>query len=427
MTAEVAVLNKTAVALAADSAMTLGDIGKIYPANKLFELTKHHPVGVMIYNNAAFMGVPWETIVKMYRERIGPANKPTCKDYAKDLLDFIAKPPFGTDEQETVNLVQMASYSFAGLRESATRELDAMRSKKVRVSVQVKGRVIRKTVEARISELLAFDECDSMNDVNAGRIVFNNRKEIDGCIERQLSGFYISQRLKRLLYRVLSLTIKSAEPSGVHSGVVIAGFGKQEIFPTLIELTVEGKIGGVLKHNFRLEADIARRGTSALIKPFAQSEMVHRFMSGVDPELHLYLLNSLGELLFQFGTGLLGAHKIANKRNLRALKVATSEQADKYFDHLEEFRHQNFVDPVMDIVNHLPKDELAGMAEALVNLTSLKRRVSRDEETVGGPIDSAVISKGDGFVWIKRKHYFDPAFNPGYFNRQLLESQGGSV
>lgn len=58
------------------------------------------------------------------------------------------------------------------------------------------------------------------------------------------------------------------------------------------------------------------------------------------------------------------------------------------------------------------------MAEALVNLTSLKRRVSMEEETVGGPIDVAVISKGDGLIWIKRKHYFDGTMNRDYLIRQ---------
>jgi len=61
---------------------------------------------------------------------------------------------------------------------------------------------------------------------------------------------------------------------------------------------------------------------------------------------------------------------------------------------------------------HLLKDELAAMAEALVNLTKFKRRVSTARETVGGPIDVAVITKGDGFVWVKRKHYFSPDLNP---------------
>ena len=68
----------------------------------------------------------------------------------------------------------------------------------------------------------------------------------------------------------------------------------------------------------------------------------------------------------------------------------------------------------MAVVEILPKEELASMAEAFVNLTSIKRKMSLDVETVGGPIDVAVISKGDGFVWIRRKHYFEPKLNPQF-------------
>jgi hypothetical protein len=42
---------------------------------------------------------------------------------------------------------------------------------------------------------------------------------------------------------------------------------------------------------------------------------------------------------------------------------------------------------------------------------------------VGGPIDVAVISKGDGFVWIKRKHYFKPELNPGFFANYFRENK----
>ena len=73
------------------------------------------------------------------------------------------------------------------------------------------------------------------------------------------------------------------------------------------------------------------------------------------------------------------------------------------------------VQPMMSIVQALPKEELASLAGALVNLTSLKRRVSLEAETVGGPIDVALISKGDGFVWIQRKHYFPAELNHQFF------------
>ena len=65
----------------------------------------------------------------------------------------------------------------------------------------------------------------------------------------------------------------------------------------------------------------------------------------------------------------------------------------------------------------LPKDQLAVMAETLVSLTSFKRQMSRDAETVGGDADVAVITKGDGFVWVKRKQYFPAELNLRYSAR----------
>jgi hypothetical protein len=66
----------------------------------------------------------------------------------------------------------------------------------------------------------------------------------------------------------------------------------------------------------------------------------------------------------------------------------------------------------------LPVDELAELAETLISIESLKERVTRPTESVSGPIDVAVISKSDGFIWIRRKHYFDPELNPRFFARK---------
>lgn len=43
--------------------------------------------------------------------------------------------------------------------------------------------------------------------------------------------------------------------------------------------------------------------------------------------------------------------------------------------------------------------------------------VTPKAEIEGGPIAIAVISMGDGLVWINRKYYFQPDLNPHYFGR----------
>ncbi len=82
-----------------------------------------------------------------------------------------------------------------------------------------------------------------------------------------------------------------------------------------------------------------------------------------------------------------------------------------------------------DMIFLMPKQDLAVLAQELINLTSVKRRFSSGRESVGGPIDVAVISRTDGFVWVRRKHYFEREFNPRYFYRKfgaVRESEGCS-
>ncbi len=92
MTAEIAILNKNAVALAADSAVTLRnpDNQKVYnTANKLFMLSKYYPVGIMVYGSADLMGIPWETVIKMFRAELNTTNFDRLIQFAEHFIHFL--------------------------------------------------------------------------------------------------------------------------------------------------------------------------------------------------------------------------------------------------------------------------------------------------------------------------------------------------
>ncbi|MCF8362470.1 MAG: hypothetical protein K9G70_07585 [Prolixibacteraceae bacterium] len=81
MTAVVGILNKQGIAIAADSAVTVSGTNnrKVYnSANKIFTLSKYYPVSVSIYNNASFMGIPWEILIKEYRKQLDK-KKTRCR------------------------------------------------------------------------------------------------------------------------------------------------------------------------------------------------------------------------------------------------------------------------------------------------------------------------------------------------------------
>ena len=173
MTAEVALLNTTAVALAADSAMTLGGSNKTYPAQKLFALTKQHPVGVMIYNNAEFMGIPWETLIKMYRQSLGSKSHPSIEAYVDDFFGFIGGAPFTNAERELENLLGLARgachlvRSAAGLADDSTGGDDAL---------------LLEVIGQQRAAIARWDKSPSMDEVDVAQVVADAQDEFDSLI-----------------------------------------------------------------------------------------------------------------------------------------------------------------------------------------------------------------------------------------------------
>ena len=95
------------------------------------------------------------------------------------------------------------------------------------------------------------------------------------------------------------------------------------------------------------------------------------------------------------------------------------EELKKYYQKIERYELIKFKIPMANFISALSKSELAAIAETFVQLTSFKVKVTSDLESVGGPIDVAVISKGDGFIWVKRKHYFDIKYNPHFVENYM--------
>lgn len=111
MTAVIGILNKSAAALAADSAVTVtGPRGpKIFNrANKIFQLSKTRPVGLMTYNHGEFMGTPWETIIKLYRSELGDNEFSTLEGYTIDFIKFLRDKCYFCD----INNQKTLLYSF---------------------------------------------------------------------------------------------------------------------------------------------------------------------------------------------------------------------------------------------------------------------------------------------------------------------------
>ena len=403
MTTEIAVVNKAAMALAADSTTTLG-IGKTYQSHKLFALTNRQPVAAMVYNNAEFMGVPWETLIKMFREDRKDVGLKKVEDYLSEFREFIERETFATESQQAQN--------FAHLTNAALYRL------KLAVGPSPSPEQFTAVAQMFIDELSQHGAWEQGSDPAVKEFLSSSGDTVSNCIRDNFGTLDPKDELYDLLLELILQTVLSAEFTDNHSGVVIAGFGEDEMFPTLVEFRTDGVIGGVHKCQLR-RTDISRDGIPSAIIPFGQEDAITGFMEGMTPDLVSVLVWGMGQFMTRMSMEFLAEIGVEDENVVQSLSHSMAEKSQEFLrENLDEQRRQNS-DSIMNIVQHLPKEELAEIAETLVNLTALRRRVSMGIETVGGPVDVALISKGDGLIWIKRKHYFDPMLNPNYFLQRI--------
>lgn len=444
MTAEVAVLNKDAVALAADSAVTIRFTDrygrsreKVYKTDKVFTLSKYAPVGIMVYADATFLGVPWSTIIKMYREHLNDKRFDTLHDYADHFLEFVTTLMNEKDEKNF--FIQFLSQVLFSIVAEINREVEENIAKSAEGTIS-KDEVIQ-IIDEQIQEFYQkslqnkksiWDE-ETLTALDVGGYY---SKEIEESINIAFAELplteEIRENLRKLAIQVFVKDILWLSGVGplMASGVVIAGFGESDIYPCLYDFFLQGIINGRMRIVTENTAQICNTSNS-IIKTFAQHEAVNAFVEGVDPgyqELIRGWLQATFEESYPTLVGdILEAEGLDFELIGRVLKDVRTEgqiMLDAFNEKRTEYSRTRLVDPMLMAVSVLSKDELAEIAESLVNLTSIRRRVSLDTETVGGPIDVAVISKGDGFIWIRRKHYFDPKLNHHFFRNYFNSDHG---
>ena len=437
MTAEIAILNKSAVALAADSAVTISmgsEEQKIYDsADKLFDLCASSPIGVMIYNGMQFMQAPLPMLISDYRKQIPDFDH--VPDAAIDFLRYLSG--WGAASPEAVLDASLGSMIFPVMiaiqNRVETRLQEAVRRQSSPDDTDEWFKTFRSEFEDAIAiferilskgnqaQFLAPDGNTDPPEIGEADLI-----RIRAIVSEIFKG--VEEPTLSRLVEIGRQALLSEMLSGGETGIVVAGFGHKDIFPTLVSYEIDGIVGGRLKFVQSNHVDIDRQGDRAKVIPFAQKEMVDRFLYGLDDDIQ--------RKITQFSKAtvpLISEQTIAQlemtDEDREELKKKASTAHDEFIQGLQnvsfaEIRSQSKSE-IEDMVEFMPKPELSTMAEALVNLTSLKRRVSRGMETVGGPIDVAVISRSDGFIWVKRKHYFEAHLNPRYTNRINRRKQPG--
>ena len=426
MTAVVGILNKHAVALAADSAVTIsGSKGrKIFNgANKLFTLSKYHPVGIMLYNSASFMSTPWETIIKIYRKQLGTASFPTVQGYQENFIQFLhAKDFFADDQTKKLYIKEHFSKIIRLIKTISISDHRHLLENVNEGQTETNKIEILQLIDRQLDVLLADSNsvlCAELTDITLEEFSTN----LNDVIEEIINGHFIEYdftlppefitKIKRVLYGYFR-----SQHMASHTGLIFTGFGDDEIYPSLLSLNICYAYQDRLKYfiDKDMSAAISNQNSGAIC-PFAQTDVIDTILSGIDPTLDKTYLENFKGFLTKYNQEILNALGTANPDLTTKIQGLDIQKiVEEYTQKNAQTKQLNYINPLMNAVSTLSKVDLAEMAESLIYLTYLKRRITFAEESVGGPVDVAIISKGDGFIWVKRKHYFKPELNQHFFD-----------
>jgi hypothetical protein len=436
MTTEIAVINRLGVALAADSAVTISGFGvaKVFDTgDKLFELSVDHPIAIMVNGNLDFMGVPWEIIIKDFRHENPEEVPKTIAAWADRFLAFVMT-------HRAVNTQQ----SQAWLRAAVTSEIESIRAR-ISEAIQailrqspaptvdtaaIKG-VIQKVLHDRAKEYAGLPSIDSLNDLtteqligSVGPTVTELQPRVFGEIEPELADI-------EALRQAIAGRIKTSLRRDLSTGLVICGFGCDDLFPSLHSVLLDGVVAGRLRFSVTHRVEITRdletesQNTKELgtALSFAQTDVINRLLRGADQRFIVgsrdFIATSLAESIPSVFNqlGYTVTDPDGGQVDLVELAALVGQAlADGYDIHSKQVSDE-IENEFKRTIALMPKQELIELAEALVGITAVERKASYDAGTVGGPIDVALITRAEGFVWVKRKHHFKADMNLRYLSR----------
>ena len=382
-------MNKHGIALAADSAVSISDGQKVYhTAEKLFRLSTA-PISIMTYGCAEIMGVPWEIVIKTYVKQFGERRFQTVEQYALDFLRFI-------ETSEILFPVSVQQEWFSSIVESVLKT-NIREQWKCKLGNEPKSHcrkassLLLQTVKQEISSLQKIMPIEQLDHGFGEKVISEHADIIRKLQDSLFHDVEISDEINDEIKELVKLlhTRQWFHPDHF-SGVVFAGFGEPEPFPSLYIYSVSTIVSSKLRWAKADEAHVDRK-SPVIIIPFAQTDMIDLFCSGIYPTLKDRLADIISKCMPR------PQGRSPSKSKAKIVEKEVMDAIEKEFQ-------EKYTLPLISAVEVLSCYDLAKMAEALVSLTAFKARMSvEQQETVGGPIDVAIISKCEGFTWVKRK------------------------
>ncbi|MEO1039216.1 MAG: hypothetical protein AAFX09_06690 [Pseudomonadota bacterium] len=412
MTSEVMIMNRQAVVLAADSAVTYGggpDPVVTLEAEKILPLTRQ--IAVMVYSRGDVLGRSWSHIAHAFSQAHGETEFESVDDCAQAFFAFIDNNrrlfPEKEEQDEFEALMRAAyltvlnyaralrSYPGSPHEDDASAFDAALDLYRAHLSTDEAG--------APREPLAIYDGLtrERFNTLYAEML---DRVLADSLGEISIEDGELRNKLFDLAY-LLATRPAFLEP---FAGLVFAGFGTDDVFPVYHHWYASILVDGVMKRAPDEQVAVGvEEGPSAFVRTFAQADMTHAFLRGVHPTLFDLMISlnwvaneaSARAALSAAGVEPAKAEETMRQMEAEALPALTRD----FIVTTQAYSQEEFIDPFIAVVSASGKKQLGETSKALVELNILKSDLQMKKTGVGGDVDVVMITRTAGVEWYQKK------------------------
>ena len=401
MSVGIILLNKHGIALAADSALTVGDREAIFNStNKMFRLGKNNPIGIVVYGNLELMGTPIDIIIDHYSHHLESNNikYPKTKGYLDGLIQFLIdnQDKFKFKDNEKNFMVDYIDEFISKLKKLIKDEIEILETQeKIREQIDFDGEVYNRT----------YKVYKSIVSSNTSSSTFSLSQDF-----KHKNFDLFSEKIKEFDQKIHELFIKDFYELLIESlnkemnyamGFAIAGYGEDEVYPSVYHISLSGVIDNQVRYRIKNDYVVDNISTR-WIEVLAQDDVIETYIDGISPKIKRSIVeNFVSSMMNKIEDE--DIDFLAQNQNRLIMEKIIDASID--FETKLNAQVKNNWAPIFQSISASPMLDLISFAENMVNLTSLKRKFALDDNnmTVGGPVDVAYITKFDGFSWVKQK------------------------
>ena len=400
MTSQIVLGNGHGIAVASDSAMTMGGRRTYDTSEKIYPLPLPHAVAVLHAGNVVFHRMPYSTIISSWIQSIGDHQLRNLPDYVESFRKFLVDEINGWCdlEQQKSDFIGNMHYEFkriwnlmfvGGAVVSPSEALKIWQSEVKNVSAMDSYTHSRASVQEKFNQIWS-KQTDGSDGVNER-------------VEYWFDDVPRTTEIDELIEQYVWKSIANHYPlSDEYSALLtFVGFGTKSMIPALQRLEMHGALDDTIVW----DQDDMRYATKhpngfLLIDVIGQQRAISTFLRGYDPELPQTIQTaSSGAFEKKIESESAGQQRSEESPSQPDLTVE-NKMGEIIESAFADFGEETRLGSFRTTAAGMPLASLAATAKSLIQIQELSLDSRGELPIVGGQVRVGTITKTNGFKWV---------------------------